>query len=815
MLRNYFKVALRSLRRNKLSSFINIFGLALAMTCALMIFLFIKDEVSYDRYNANADRLYRVTRDFKSPDGSTYLHLGHLGPPFGPLMKNDFPDMQEVVRTLQVRFLVAYNEDGTEKKAFNENNAFYAEPEIFKVFTIPLVQGNADKSLRDPFTLMLSEKTSKRYFGNDSPVGKTLRIGNTYDFTVTGVFRDLPAQSHWHPEVLAAFSTLNDSTIYGRRGLENNFGNNSFGTYVLLKDELGDRDAKRIEEQFPAFLDKHMGPLFTGNTGVVPSQTTSLYMQKVTDIHLHSQLDSEVESNGDIRNVYMMGVIAVFIMLIACFNFINLSTARATKRAKEVGLRKVVGAFRIQLISQYLSESILIAMFALALALLFSPLSLQWLNSFTSKSLTLTLAENGTLIAGVVAVAIVVGIIAGVYPAFVVSGFRPAMILKSQSGASRGKSGLRKFLVIAQFTISIVLIIATLITYEQLRFMNNRSLGYNKDQVITMLHFGELGPSYDAFYNEVTSHSAISNMARSSRTPTGRLLDSQGNARIQKGDSMVLSSITIKNVRVDYEFFDTYEIPFASGRDFSKDIPSDDSLAFILNEAAVRMLGVSNEDVLTRDFQYGAVKGRVVGVVKDFHFESLHEPIVPVVFVPLRFPNRISVRIASDKMQEGLQHVEKVWHEFLPHRPFEYTFLSEQYAQLYNAEQKQGELFTIFAGIAIVIGCLGLFGLATFNTLQRVKEIGIRKVLGASVGNIVQLLSREIIILVLVANLIAWPVAWYFMDEWLNTFAYRIGLNVWLYVLAAFAAIAIALITVGTQTLRAAMSNPVDTLRYE
>jgi putative ABC transport system permease protein len=356
MIRNYLKVAFRAIQRNKLSSFINIFGLALAMTCSLLIFIFVKDELSYDKYHANAERIYRVTRDFVSPDGSVNLHLGHVAPPFGPLLKNDFSEFDYVARTLQTRFTVAYQENGAEKKSSYEDNTFYAEPEILKIFTIPMVEGNAEKALVDPFTLMVSEKTAKKYFGNESPVGKTFRVGNTYDMTINGVFKDFPAQSHWHPDLLVAFSTMNDSTIYGRRGLETNFGNNSFGTYALVNDNF---DLAKVSSQFPAFLDKHM-PIGNGPNAVKPSSFTHLYLQKMTDIHLRSQLDSEVETNGSMKNVYMMSIIGLFIVLIACFNFVNLSTARATKRAKEVGLRKVVGAFKNQLISQYLSESILI-----------------------------------------------------------------------------------------------------------------------------------------------------------------------------------------------------------------------------------------------------------------------------------------------------------------------------------------------------------------------------------------------------------------------------------------------------------------------
>lgn len=811
MIRNYLKVAFRSLFRNKLTSFINIAGLALAMACSLLILLFIGDEISFDRYHAKADRIYRVTRDFKSPDGSVNLHLGHVAPPFGPLLKNDFPDFEEVVRTLQFRILVALEESGEQKKAFNEPNSFFSEPEIFDVFDIPVVQGNPAKALADPFHIMMSEKTAKRYFGDEQALGRSVKFGDRFDMVVSGVFKDFPSQSHWHPEILVSFATLNDSTIYGRRNLETNWGNNSFSTYILVKEPF---DPKKAEAQFPAFLDRHMGPLMGGPEAPAPSTWTALFLQKVTDIHLHSQLDSEIESNGNINNVYMMGIIGIFIVLIACFNFVNLSTARATKRSKEVGLRKVVGAFRAQLVGQFLSESILISFLALLLSLALTTLALDWLNNFTGKELTLNLFGDGMLLY-LAGFAIVIGVFAGIYPAFVISSFRPATILKGQQGAVRGKAGLRKVLVVLQFSISIVLIIATMITFSQLQYLNNRDLGYNKDQIITLQFFGELGQSYDAFYNELEKHADIRNVARSSRTPTGRLLDSQGAARVQKGDSLANTDVTLKNISVDHEFFDTYGIEFVAGRNFSRNVKSDDSLGFILNEAAVAMMGLTPDEILTRDFQYGNVKGRVLGVVRDFHFESLHEPIVPMVFHSARSFGNISVQVAGGKMQNALAHIEKVWKEFLPHRPFEYKFLSQQYERLYTSEKKQGQLFIAFAGLAIFIASLGLFGLTTFNTLQRIKEIGIRKVLGASVGNIVRLLSTEMVILILLANIIAWPVAWYFSSEWLSTFAYRIDNNFWLYVVAAIAALVIALLTVGAQTVKAALSNPSETLRNE
>ncbi len=810
MLKNYLKVAFRSLLRNKLTSFINIAGLALAMTCCLLIVFFIRDESSYDRYHSKADRIYRVTRNFLSPDGSVNLHLGHVAPPFGPLLKNDFTDFEQVARTLQSRLLISVQENGEQKKAFNEANSFFAEPEIFEVFDIPVVQGNGVKALSEPFQVMMSEKTAKRYFGDEQAIGKSLRVADNFDVAVSAVFKDFPAQSHWHPDILLSFPTLNDSTIYGREGLETNWGNNAFSTYVLVKEPF---DAKRTASLFPAFLDRHMGSADEPEAAK-PSTWTNLFLQKVTDIHLHSQLDSEIESNGNINNVYMMGVVGAFIILIACFNFINLSTARATKRAKEVGLRKVVGAFRTQLIGQYLSESIMTSFLSLILALGLATMTMPWLNNFTGKNLSMDLWHNNMALY-VILLALGIGILAGVYPAFVISAFRPATILKGQQGATRGRAGLRKALVVVQFSISIILIIATLVTFRQLQFINTRDLGYNKDQVVTMRYFNEISPAYDAFYNELLKHSSIRNAGRSSRTPTGRLLDYQGSAYVQQGDSLAITDVVLKNVAVDHEFFDTYQIPLVAGRNFSRAIKSDDSLAFILNEAAVAMIGTTPEGILTKDFKYGDVKGRVIGVVRDFHFESLHESIVPMVFHRSPSYSNISVQVEASQMQDALSYIEKTWRQFLPHRPFEYSFLSMQYDQLYSAEQRQGQLFVVFSGLAIFIASLGLFGLATFNTLQRIKEIGIRKVLGASVTNIVQLLSREMVMLIVIANVIAWPVAWYFTNQWLDTFAYRINGNILLYFGAAAAALIIALITVGSQTMKAALSNPSETLRNE
>ncbi len=818
MLYNYLKVAMRAIFRNKLTAFINIAGLALAMTCALMIYLYISDELSYDQYHSRADRTYRITRDFLSNDGSTNLRLANVAPPIGPLLKTDFGEIEVMARTANFGYVIGVEEKGELKKVFNENYIFLAEPEIFQIFDVAISSGDLATSLERPFTVMLSEKTAKRYFNDTNVVGKRLRANNQYDLEVTGVYQDFPAQSHWHPELLVSFSTLNDSTVYGREGLETNWGNNSFGTYILLEEGTS---PEKLEAQLPEFLNKHFGPYAIAQFGApvdfVASNSTRLLVQKVTDIHLNSKRDDELEANGDLNSVYMMSMIGVFIILIACFNFINLSTARATKRAKDVGMRKVVGALKNQLVTQYLSESVLISFFALFVSIILSSLFIGWLNNFTEKELSLDLISHWPIGLALLVFAVLIGLLAGIYPAFIISSYKPALVLKGQHGSVKGKGTLRKGLVIAQFAISITLMIVTAITFQQLNFLNDRDLGYDKDKVITLRHYNELNDGYDGFYNELTKSSFIKNVTRSTLTPTNRLLNSAGPPRIMKGDSLIGSGIETKMVYTDAEFFNTYGIQIVAGRDFNKSIITDDSLAFIVNETAAREYGwldLNNE--VDRDFVYGGTKGKLIGIAKDFHFESLHQRIIPIVFFPQRNNYYdLSVKIAGNNFEEGIQHLEKVWKEFMPNRPFDYQFLSDRYERLYQAEQKQSQLFTIFSGLAIFIACLGLFGLAVFNTLQRIKEVGVRKILGASVFSILTLLSKEIIVLIMVANIIAWPLAWYAMNQWLGSFAYHIDMSILVFVFSGLLAIVIALLTIGSQTVKAGMTNPANTLRYE
>lgn len=829
MISNYIKIALRSIFRNRLTAFINIAGLAVAMGAALLIYFYITDELSYDRYHSKIDRTYRITREFLNNDGAVVGHFSAIAPAFGPALENDFGQIEAMTRTFSVLdFDMAVEENGERSRAAHEENVFLAEPDVFRIFDIPVLSGNPAKDLERPFTVMLSEKTAQKYFSTTDVIGKRLKaiasmkltVTDNYDLEVIGVYKDFPAQSHWHPDFLVAFSTLYDSTIFGRYHLES-YGDNAFNTYILL--EAG-ADPEQIEAAMPAFLDKHVGNYARAHWGAqqdwVASNANRLHLQAVADIHLHSHLDDEIEVNGNINNVYMMAVIGMFIIVIACFNFINLSTARATKRAKEVGMRKVAGAVRSQLVGQFLSESVLIALFALVLAVSLASVALPWMNSFTGKSINLDIISHWPVFAGMVVFACVVGILAGVYPAFVIAAFRPAAVLKGKQGPVNGRGGMRRVLVVTQFAISIVLLIATVITTQQLGYLNTHDIGYDKDQIITLRGYPELEENYDAFYNEATRSTAIRNIGRSSRLPTSRLLDWLGSVSVTKGDSLVDTGVVPKSLAVDYEFFSTYGIPVLAGRSFSRAIASDhsyESPAFVINETAARRIGwKSLDEGIGKDFKYGDAKGKLIGVVRDFNFESLHQEILPMVFFISNKSNRnLSVKIDGAHFQQGIADLRDNWNTFLPLHPFEYEVLSDRYRRLYDDDQKQSQLFTIFSGMAIFIACLGLFGLATFNTMQRIKEIGVRKVLGASVTDILSLLSKEVITLMLAASFIAWPVAWYVMSQWLNTFAYRIDMNVFVYALAAVAAVALALLTVSIQTIKAALTNPSNSLRYE
>lgn len=809
MIRNYLKIAFRNLLKYRFISFINLFGLTVGLTCCLLITTYILHELSYDKYHHEPQNVYRVTRAFRNPEtGAPSLHLGTIAPPFGPLLQNDFKEIRTITRLLPNGTTPMRYED----KMFNEQNVYFADENLFDVFKVKVVKGNPEKALSDPFCVMLSETVAKKYFGNDEPMNKMIRIDNNVNLMVTGVFESFPANTHIHPEIMVSFNTLKDSAIYGEQNLRTNWGNNSFFTYLLMPEGF---KPENMEAQFPAFLDKHMP--HDPEAKYKTSEWTSLSLQKLTDIHLRSHTDFEAEENGDIKRVYVFSAIALFVLLIACINYMNLSTARSALRAREIGVRKVVGAQRKEIIAQFLSESILVSYMALLLAFALTWVALPWLNKLSGQALSADLLLSWEVLVPVLLVPFVVGILSGIYPALFMSSFRPVMVLKGMFKVGGGNISFRQVLVTLQFAISIILIISTAVVFKQLRYMQQKSLGFDKEHVVTVPYNSGLSERWDAFRNELLANINIKDAGRSSRIPTGRLLDAMG-SQIDRGDSLAPTNADIKFVSADHNFITTYGVKIVAGRNFSRDF-STDTGSFLLNEAAVRVLGLkSNEDALGKNFQYGNRRGKLIGVFNDFHFESMHQKIVPLVLLVPRNQNNygnISLKISGNNIPAALTHIEKTWRKFLPEVPYQYTFLDENFNRLYQAEQRQGTLFTVFACIAIFIACLGLFGLSAFAITQRIKEIGIRKVLGADVSTIVTLLSKDFLKLVAIAAVIAFPVAWYAMNNWLQDFAYRISIPVWIFLVAGILAALVALATISFQAIKAALANPVKSLRTE
>ncbi|MDB5130290.1 MAG: FtsX-like permease family protein [Mucilaginibacter sp.] len=809
MIKNYLRSAIRNIKRHPFISFINIFGLTVGLTCCLLILAYIINERSYDKSYKNANDIYRVTRIFYSGPNVESLHLSAVAPPFGPLLQNAFSDIKKVTRVLPNGTTPLRYKD----KLFNENSAVFADENFFDFFSLPVIKGDAHKALLDPYTVMMTEAVAKKYFGDADPINKTVLLDNNkHEFKVTGIFKPFPANSHMHPDILMSFNTLKDPVIYGEKQLQTNYGNNSFYTYLLFPNGY---NVSRIEGQLPDFLDKYVH--FPGMPGNIKThQVTKLTIQKLTDIHLRSHLDVEIEGNGDIIRVYIFSAIALFILLIACINYMNLSTARSALRAKEIGIRKVMGAQRKAIIAQFLSESVLITMVSLLLAVILTVSVLPFINYLSNQALSVGSLLQWRILLSLLALPFVVGIISGIYPALFMSSFLPVKVLKGMLKVGSGNLSFRKVLVVLQFSISIILIIATTVVYRQLQYVQSKSLGFNKDFVLTTQYTRLLNKQYEAFKSDVMKNGAIKDIGRSSRIPTGRLLDDQ-NAKVLQGGSMQPIKVDLKYITTDYGFIPTYGMQIAAGRNFSKEFPTD-TTNYIINEAAVRALGWKTpQNALDKDIAYGDIKGKVIGVVKDFHFESLHQKIIPLLFqLPGRgFYNRLSVKIDGRNVQSAISTIQTTWQKYLPETPFDFTFLDTKFNHLYQSEQEQGRLFTIFSCIAIFIACLGLFGLSAFTITQRVKEIGVRKVLGASIPQIVTELSKDFMKLVLIAAIIAFPIAWYSMNSWLVNFAFHVGIGWWVFIMAGVIALVIAFMTISFQSIKAALANPVDSLRSE
>lgn len=804
MLKNYLKIALRNLLRHKGYSLINILGLAVGMASCILILLYVHDELSYDKYHKDADQIYRVTREWFNSDGASSLHLGHVAPPIGPLLKIDFPEIQQMVRITDGNNPLIRHQD----KVFQEERFYFADPNIFEIFTLPLLKGDPQKALTDPNSVVLTPTMARKYFGGEEPLGQVLNIDGRADLKITGVMQEVPVNSHFHFDFLGSMKLL--ELVYGDDEFKN-WGSNNYTTYLLFPQNYSIENFKKA---VPDFIGRH----HPDGKEAIPK--TTLHLQRLTDIHLHSHLDSEIEANGNIVYVYIFSAIAFFLLLIACINFMNLATARSANRAKEVGLRKVVGADRRQLIRQFLGETVVMALIALLLAVVLVEAALPQFNAFAGKELALRSQGMLFILASLLGVTLFVGIVAGSYPAFFLSHFQPVAVLKGQKIGST-RSRFRSVLVIFQFAISIILIVGMGVVYNQLEYCRTKNLGLNKEHIVVLPADQNIVQRYPDIRNQLLQHPQIAGVAASKRVPSGRLLDSSGGSVID-GEKSEPLNFRIANVRVDHSFIDTYGIQMAAGRNFSTEFPTDSTEAFILNETAVAKIGWPSPDAAVgKPFQYGNRIGRIIGVVKDFNYESLHQPITPIILLiaPQSF-NSISVKMRAAQPADiatALEFLKQKWQEYRPNFPFQYSFIDERYEQLYQSEHRLGQIFGAFSLLAVFIACLGLFGLASYTAEQRTKEIGVRKVLGASLGNIVLLLSKEFVRLVGVATLSSWPIAYYAMDRWLQEFAYRININHQLltFLLAALLAFAIALLTVSFQALKAAMTNPVEALRYE
>lgn len=799
MLKNYALIALRNLKKYKGFSFINILGLSVGLSCCLLIGIYIQEETTYDTYHTESENIYRFTREFISRDGTTSLHLANLAPPFAPYMKEYFNGEIDKIGRFGIYNLTAKVGD----KVFNEPNFGFADPEILEIMTFETVSGDLIDALKQPGSVILSDEMAAKYFGSDDPIGQTIRVENQIDLMVRGVYKKMPQKSSFQFDVMADFTVM-EAFYGGRDRMLQAWGSNNFThLYTLTPSGSNDEILARMND----FLIAHIGE--------DAPEWTQIHTQKLTDIHLTSNLSDEQGMNSDITFIYIFTSIAILILAIACINYMNLATARSANRAKEVGMRKVFGAGKKHLIGQFLVESIMLTLVAVVLALGFTYLILPFFRETTDLILAFDLVSNIDLILLILAAALLVGILAGSYPAFYLSAFRPLKVLKGQLSNSAKSGSLRRVLVVMQFSISVVLIIATLVVYQQLSFLQNSDLGYDKDQMMILGTSDEVGAQYETFKNELLNISGVSAVGGSSRVPSGQLLDSQG-AQAEVDGEMSPTEVVIKVISIDEGFIPTYDIAMASGRNLSKDFGTD-SASFILNEKAVSIIGWKNaQDALDKNMVYDGLRGKVIGVVKDIHFESLQSEIVPMILV--NRPNsmrNLSIKIEGGDVRNTVSQVEALYAKFSPNAPISYNFLDERFDNLYQAETQRSQLFTIFSGLAIFLACLGLFGLASFTVSQRGKEISIRKILGASINQIVGTLSKEFIILVVIAMLISAPIAWYFMNDWLSGYAYRIDLGALPFVVAGIVAVGIAFATISMQTFKAAFANPSDRLRDE
>lgn len=787
---NYFKVAIRNLLKRKVYSFINITGLAVGLTGAILILLYVQQELRYDRHHEHANRIYRVIREIHNDNGpSKVLSPGTSGA-LAPALKDAFPEIQEAVRVGNRWQTWVRHED----KGFYEYFCV-TDANIFDVFSIPLIKGDPQTALKEPYSILITESAAQRYFGDEDPIGKVIvpdsrPLKGTY--TITGILKDMPKTTF--SRFCFTFLTFTRSPAMEEswsKWLPTQF--RYINTYVLLSKNC---DPKTIEQKLSTFMAQHMGDDIAARN--------TYYLQPLTRIHLYSKVDYNLTwyNYGNITPIYLISAIALFLVIIACVNFMNLATAQSATRAKETGLRKTLGAQRWQLITQFLSESMLITFFSLVFALFLTELTLPFFQDIVGKAIPFDIPS---LLPSLMIITLFVGLFSGSYPAFFLSAFRSADIVKGNLNTSSGGKQFRKVLVIFQFAISIFLIIGTTIVYQQLTYINNKDIGFDKENFVSI--WPRWNKGHENVKQEYLAHPNVL-----AATASWESMHDAGMSQIVHPEGTEGTQWRMHLLSIDEDFLDAFNIPIVAGRNFSKEVPTDATSAFMLNETAVKMLGWT--DPIGKQFAWGDKKGYVIGVVKDINIASLHKKIRPTFLCKDRLYT-LSLKIKSDQVAETMQFLKEKTAELRPNRGFEYVFLDDAYDAKYRSEQQFGQITSIFSSLAIFIACLGLFGLIAFTIQQRTKEIGIRKTLGASEINIVKLLSQDVIKWVLIANIIAWPIAHYAMQQWLQGFAYHIDVAWWPFALSGLMALGLALFTVFYQSLKAARSNPVDALRYE
>lgn len=796
MLKNHLKITFRNIKKHKAFSFINIAGLSIGLACSILILLWVQDELSYDRFHENADNIYRIVNyrgDYQNRGAGTPA-------PLAPALKSEIPEVVNFTRFAPIFKVVVRHNDNI----FYEDRIVLADPAIFEMFSFPFIQGDARTALSDPNNVVITEEMAKKYFGNVDPIGKILFFEDGEGAKVTGIINNIPYNSHIQFDFLLPFQL-----VYDKRIMSTYWGDYNFNSFVQLS---GSADIQVLSQRVTEVARTHNDP-------AVKYGKLNFSLQPLKDIHLDAgTAKAGVEKMaplGDRKYVYIFSVIAFFVLFIACINFMNLSTARFIRRAKEVGLRKVVGANRAQLIGQFFGESLLLTSIAGCIAVLLVELFLPSFNQLSGKYLSISHLDYRFLL-GFIVIVVTAGIIAGSYPALYLSSFKPAVVIRGILKTGPQSTLFRRILVLVQFSISIGLIIGTSIVYQQRQFIRDMDLGFAKENVILIPVRENIGTGYEIVKQQLLQNPNILGVT----VKDWLQIRSQRNTTVAEWEGKLPSHrVAFSHVRVGYDYLDILNLKIIEGRNFSKDYPTDATEAFIVNKEAVRAMAL--ESPVGTQFSLRGKKGKIIGVIENANFSTLHQKINPQVYHIIDNVNQafaygaILIKVREANTTQAIMIIEDMWKDINPNSPFEYHFLDESIEQRYKSEKQISVVFNTFAFLAIFISCLGLFGLTAFEAERRTKEIGIRKVLGASIFSIVHMLSLEFAKWVLLANIVAWPVAYYFMLKWLQIFAYRINLDWWIFVLAGGLTLVIALLTVSYQAIRAATANPVESLRYE